>query len=100
MSYRVRLFAFEEASEGQKKQAEQRFCKALNDALGDESLVGPVYAVYQKIAAVHGDTPNPEALSPEELEIVTQWQQAESAALTAALGPNRYMGDAEFEIRL
>ncbi len=100
MSYRVRLFAFEEATEGQRRQAEQRFCGALNEALGDESLVGPVYAVYQKIAAVHGDSPSPGALSPEELEIVTQWQAAESAALTAALGPNRYMGDAEFEIRL
>jgi hypothetical protein len=99
MSYRIRLFAFEEASEAEKTAAERRFRRALDAALGDESLVLPVYKVYQKIAAVHGDNPSPDALSPEELEIVTQWQAAESAALVAALGPHRYMGDAEFEIR-
>jgi hypothetical protein len=49
--------------------------------------------------ALHGDTPSADALSTEELELFTQWQAAESAALTAALGPHRYMGDAEFDIR-
>jgi hypothetical protein len=43
--------------------------------------------------------PAEDVLSPEELEIFSQWQAAELAAVTAALGPNRYMGDAQFEIR-
>ena len=99
MSYSVRLYAFEDVSDEEKRQAERRFCKALNEALGDASLVLPVYAVYRKLVALHGDTPSADALSTEELELFTQWQAAESAALTAALGPHRYMGEAEFDIR-
>ena len=99
MSYSVRLYAFEDVSDEEKRQAERRFCKALNEALGDASLVLPVYAVYRRLVALHGDTPSADALSTEELELFNQWQAAESAALTAALGPHRYMGDAEFDIR-
>jgi hypothetical protein len=39
-------------------------------------------------------------LSDAEREVVEQWQAAESAAMTAALGPHRYLDDAWFEIRL
>jgi hypothetical protein len=99
MSYSVRLFAYEDVSDEEKRLAERRFCKALNEALGDASLVLPVYAVYRKLVALHGDSPSSEALSTEELELFNQWQAAESAALSAALGPHRYMGDAEFDIR-
>ena len=99
MSYSVRLSAYEDVSDEEKRQAERRFCKALNEALGDASLVLPVYAVYRQLVALHGDTPSADALSTEELELFTQWQAAKSAALTAALGPHRYMGDAEFDIR-
>ena len=83
----------------QLQAAEQRFRQALDAALGDESLVAPVHAAYRRIVAIYGETPADDVLSPEELEIFSQWQAAESAALTAALGPNRYMGDAQFEIR-
>jgi len=99
LSYTVRLFAYEDVSDEQKSQAEQRFCKALNEALGDAALVLPVFTMYRRLVALHGDTPSADALSTEELELFTQWQAAESAALTAALGPHRYMGDAEFDIR-
>ena len=99
MSYSVRLYAYEDVSDEEKRRAERRFCQALNEALGDASLVLPVYAVYRRLVALHGDTPSADALSTEELELFTQWQAAESAALTAALGPHRYMGDAEFDIR-
>ncbi|MEO5659487.1 MAG: hypothetical protein ABIQ90_06775 [Polaromonas sp.] len=98
MTYSVKLYAFEDASRAQLQAAEQRFRQALDAALGDESLVAPVYAAYRRIVATYGETPADDALSPGELEIFTQWQAAESAALTAALGPNRYMGDAQFEI--
>jgi hypothetical protein len=99
MSYSVRLFAYEEVSEFEKRAAEQRFCTALNDALGDASLVLPVYSMYRKLLAVYGESPSADVLSTEELEIFNQWQAAESAALTAALGPHRYMGEAGFDIR-
>ena len=99
MSYSVKLYAFEDASPEQLQAAERRFRKALEESLGDESLVAPVFAAYRRIVAIYGETPAEDALSPEELEIFSQWQAAESAALTAALGPDRYMNDAQFEIR-
>lgn len=100
MSYTLRLFAFEEDVSPEALQAaEQRFKAALDATLGDASLVAPVYAAYLRVVASYGETPAQDALSPEELEIFSQWQAAESAAFTAALGPHRYMGDAQFDIR-
>lgn len=99
MSYRIKLYAFEEATPQQVQAAEQRFRQALNETLGDESLVLPVYTAYRRLVAIYGEAPGEDALAPHELEIFSQWQAAESAALTAALGPDRYMGEAHFEIR-
>ena len=98
MSYRLKLYAFEDASPAQLQAAEQRFRQALNESLGDESLVAPVHAAYRRIVATYGESPADDVLSPGELEIFNQWQAAELAAMAAALGPNRYMGDAQFEI--
>jgi hypothetical protein len=98
VSYRVKLYAFDEASEQDKRDAEDRFRQALDETLGDASLVLPVYAAYQRIIATYGETPDPDLLSTSEAELLDQWQAAEAAALTAALGPSRYMGDAEFDI--
>lgn len=100
MSYTLRLYAFEDVSPPQRQAAEQRFKAALEATLGDASLVAPVYAAYMKIVASYGEAPAEDALSPDELEIFRQWQAAESAALAAALGPNRHMGDAQFEIEV
>lgn len=99
MSYRLRLYAYEDASEGELRAAEQRFRTALEDALGHESLVLPVYTAYMRLVATYGESPAEDVLSADELEIFSQWQAAELAAVTAALGPHRYMGDAQFEIR-
>lgn len=100
MSYTLKLYAFEDVSPPQRQAAEQRFKAALEAALGDARLVAPVHAAYMKIVASHGEAPAEDALSPDEREIFNQWQAAESAALTAALGPNRHMGDAQFEIEV
>lgn len=99
MSYTLRLYAFDDVSSDELQAAEQRFKAALEAMLGDASLVAPVYAAYLKIVECYGEEPAPDALSRDEREIFSQWQAAESAAVTAALGPNRYMGDAQFEIR-
>jgi hypothetical protein len=98
MSYTLRLFAYEDVSPQELLAAEQRFKTALETELGDASLVAPVYAAYKRIVATYGETPTEDALSPGEQAIFSQWQAAEAAAVTAALGPNRYMGDAQFEI--
>jgi len=98
MSYTLKIHAFEDATPAQLQAAEQRFRRALDAALGDESLVAPVHAAYRRIVAMYGDNPSDEQLSGAELEIFRQWQAGESAALTAALGADRYMGEAQFEI--
>ena len=98
MSYTLKLYAFEDASAEQLQAAEQRFRQALEAALGDESLVAPVYSAYRQIIATYGDMPAPDTLTDAEQQVFEQWQVAESAAVTAAFGPHRYMGDAHFEI--
>jgi len=98
VSYRLKLYAYEDATPQQVQAAQQRFSAALDAALGDASLVLPVYRAYMKLVATYGESPAEDVLSAGELEIFTQWQAAESAAMTAALGPHRYMGDAQFEI--
>jgi hypothetical protein len=89
-----------DASDAQRKDAEQRFREALESTLGAADLVVPVYRAYLRIIAAHGDAPAREALTDAEREILDHWRAAENAAIAAAFGPNRYMGDAMYEIRL
>ena len=98
MSYTLRLFAFEDASPEQLRAAEQRFRKALDESLGDASLALPVYAAYTRLVSIYGESPAEDVMSPEEALVFKQWQAAELAAMTAALGTDRYMGEAQFEI--
>jgi len=100
MSYTLKISDSDDASEAQRREAEQRFRQALEDTLGDASLVAPVYSAYLRIVATYGEQPAPEALTDAEREIFEQWQAAETAAVAAAFGPHRYMGDAMYEIRL
>ncbi len=99
MSYTLRIYAGDDASPEQMRAAEQRFRAALDATLGDESLVLPVYTAYRKLVAIYGESPAEDVMGDDEKLVFEQWQAAESAALTAALGPDRYMGEAEFEIR-
>ena len=98
MSYTLRLYAFEDASPEQLRAAEQRFRKALDETLGDANLVAPVFAAYTRLVSIYGESPAKDVMSPEEELVFRQWQTAELAAMTAALGPDRYMGEAQFEI--
>ncbi|MFZ3126778.1 MAG: hypothetical protein WA136_02075 [Rhodoferax sp.] len=99
MSYTLKLYAMEDVSPEELRAAEQRFKTALEAELGDANLVAPVHAAYQRIVLAHGEAPDPDTLSPHEHAIFTQWQAAESAAVIATWGPNRYLGDAQFDIR-
>ena len=98
MTYSLTLYDADGASDLQHRQAEQRFRQALEEALGDASLVGPVYTAYLRIVGSCGETPDLDSLSDAERAIFEQWQAAETAAVAAAFGPNRYMGDAMYEI--
>ncbi|MDO8450070.1 MAG: hypothetical protein Q7T10_14835 [Rhodoferax sp.] len=98
MSYTLTLRTSEEASDAARREAEQRFRRALDAALGDASLVVPTYAAYLQIVGTYGDAPDLDALTSAEREVFDQWQAAESAAMTAAFGPHRYMDDAWFDI--
>ena len=98
MAYFLTLYDADGASPTQHRLAEQRFRQALEQTLGDEALVAPVYTAYLRIVGSHGETPDPDSLSDAERQIFEQWQAAELAAVAAAFGPNRYMGDAMYEI--
>ncbi len=98
-NYRVVLRADEDqASPEQRRQAEQRFVRALETELGDAALVLPTYHQYLRLVQQYGDLPDLAALTDAERAVMQAWQAAESAALIAALGPHRYMDDAQFEI--
>ncbi len=88
----------DDTPEPQRRQAEQRFRRALESTLGDADLVLPVHAAYRRIVATYGESPDPDALTDAERAVFEQWQQAETAAVAAAFGTHRYMGDAMFEI--
>ena len=98
MSYTLRLYAFEDATPEQLRAAEQRFRKALDETLGDPSLALPMYSAYMRLVSIYGESPAEDVMSDYEELVFKQWQAAELAAMTAALGPDRYMGEAQFEI--
>lgn len=97
MTYRLKLYEADVPAE-QLQAAQQRFRQALEQSLGDAALVLPVYRAYQRIVASHGEEPAPEDLGEGERMVLEQWHAAEAAAVAAAFGPNRYMGDAMYEI--
>ena len=98
MTYTLTLFDADGVTDVQRREAEQRFRGALEGVLGDESLVAPVYTAYQRIVALYGEHPSPDALTDAEQAVFDQWQAAETAAVAATFGPHRYMGDAMYEI--
>lgn len=100
MSYTVKILDSDDSPEAARREAEQRFRRALEATLGDASLVAPVYRAYLRIVAEYGEQPAPEVMTEAERAIFAQWQAAETAAVAAAFGPHRYMGDAMYEIRL
>ena len=100
MTYSLVLYDADGVSDGQRREAEQRFRSVLEETLGDAGLVAPVYAAYLRIVATYGDTPAPDTLTDAERAIFDQWQAAETAAVAAVFGPHRYMGDAMYEIRI
>ncbi|OOG45119.1 hypothetical protein [Polaromonas sp. A23] len=98
MDYTVRIFHSEDVSEVERADAVQRFRSALEGALGDASLVAPVYRAYLRLLQIHGDHARPWDLDPAEQLLAEQWEAAELAATQAAFGAERYMGDAHFEL--
>lgn len=99
MSYRLKLYASEEVSNQDRLAAEQRFRRALDETLGDASLVAPIYRAYRQIVAIYGEAPGPDVLTDAQQQVFDHWQAAELAAVTAAFGPHRYLEEAYFEIQ-
>ena len=98
MNYTLTLVCTDDASEADRRAAEQRYRRALDEALGDASLVLPTYRAWLGVVARHGDSPDRSALTDAERAVVELWLAAESAATTAAFGPNRYLDEARFDI--
>ena len=97
-SYSLSFHSSEEVSASDRRAAEQRFRRTLDTELGDASLVWPLYSACLQIAERYGDNPDLAALTDDERSVYESWHMAHTAALTAALGPNRYLDDAWFEI--
>jgi hypothetical protein len=100
MTYTLTLFDADGVTDAQRREAERRFRRALEETLGDASLVVPVYTAYLQIVATYGEAPPPDVLTDAERAIFDQWQAAETAAVAATFGPHRYMGDAMYEINV
>jgi len=98
MSYTLRIFHSDDVSDAEREAAAQRFRKALEESLGDASLVVPVYRAWLRLLLAHGEQERPWDLSPPEQLLADQWEAAELAATQAAFGKDRYMGDAHFEL--
>lgn len=99
MPYRVELWLPEDTSSKQRLLAQERFAQALNDSLGEAQWVLPTYHACAKIAQAYGDEPDLELLSDAERHVFESWKLAEKAALTAAFGEHRYMGEGLYELK-
>jgi hypothetical protein len=98
MGYKLKIFTPDDVGETERQNAEKRFRDALENSLGDESLVLPVYQAYLRLLQTYGDHPRPWPITPPEQLLADQWEAAELAATQAAFGVHRYMGDAHFEL--
>ncbi len=99
MDYLLKIFSADDVTEAERGVAIQRFRSALEEALGDASLVLPCYHAYRKLFQQYADHPRPWPVTPAEQLLAEQWEAAELAATHAAFGVNRYLGDADFEIQ-
>lgn len=100
MTYTLKLYVPDGASSAERAAAERRFRQALEEALGDASLVVPVHAAVQRLQALHGEHPDPDALSLDERTVLEMWQMAEAAAFEAVWGPHRHLDEGGYEILL
>lgn len=98
MTYSLSLFDSDDMPEVERRAAERRFRQALENALGDAALVLPMQRAFERIVATYGEAPEPDSLSEPERAVFEQWLRAEQAAVAAAFGTNRYMGDAMYQI--
>jgi hypothetical protein len=99
MTYLLKIFSADDVTDAERAVAVERFRSALEETLGDGSLVLPCYHAYQKLFQQYADHPRPWPITPAEQLLAEQWEAAELAATHAAFGVNRYLGDADFEIQ-
>ena len=100
MAYTLRIFTAEDVPESERQLAMQRFRAALEETLGDATLVLPVYRAWLKLFHAYGEHQRPWPITPAEQLLADQWEAAELAATQAAFGVDRYLGDADFELGL
>lgn len=98
MSYTLRIFHTDEVSDAERQAAAQRFRFALEETLGDASLVVPMYRAWSRLLLAHQGQERPWDLSSDEQLVADQWEAAELAATQAAFGTERYLGDAHYEL--
>ena len=64
MPYSLTLYEADVPPE-ERRAAEARFRKVLEETLGDAELVAPVYAAYLRIVGAYGEAPPPDTLTAD-----------------------------------
>jgi len=86
-------------SDADKREAEGKFCDALDATLGGPEQVAATYADYAATFAEYGELPLPASASAAERAAVARWEDAERGATTAAFaGWSGPLGGAHFEV--
>ncbi|WP_253207029.1 hypothetical protein [Verticiella alkaliphila] len=95
VSYSVTLEDFPEITPQYRQEAERRFRKTLERALGGEDEVTPAYRAWQ-----NAEESSESELSPLDRELALRWQKAAQRARQDGFHGLGESDEAYFEIRL
>jgi hypothetical protein len=84
----------------ERQAATERFCEALEAALGGEGKVAQAYADYMRVFTHYGESPLPAGSSFLDCAIIDRWEEAERAGHQAAFAGWSNIGGAHFEIEI
>jgi len=95
MSYTVFLEDFPEISDKHRQEAERRFRRTLERALGGEEAVIPAYKAWQA-----AEESSESELTPDELALAKRWLVAAGRARNEGFSGLGEAPEAYFEVRL
>ncbi len=95
MSYTVTLEDFPEIPDDLRLQAERRFSRTLERALGGVEEIAPAYKAWST-----AEDSSEDELSTEEIELAKRWQKASMKARQEGFNGLGESPEAYFEVRL
>lgn len=97
-TYTATLFDARGLTDADKREAEEKFCEAIESTLGGVDQVAPAYRAYQAAFDAHESLPLPAEATDSERAAVARWERAERAGNQAAFDGWHDVGGAHFEI--